>query len=286
MSLGLHTKVRLRLFAAGSCTHPEWVTIRGGMRTSVEFPAGFAYVEHPQEGGILIDTGYTSRFLQETSRLPYSIYRRLTPVELRPEQEGIPQLLAAGIETERIRKVILTHFHADHIGGTRDYPKAQFVYLQQSYDAVKSLTGLAALKAGFLRGLLPDDFAARSHTLGREAAAPLPFDSPFEWGYDLLGDGSMYAVELPGHAEGQIGIFLATESADYFLCADAVWSSQAYFENRPPHPLAGLIMSDRRAYQRTFQKLRELHLSYPELRIVPSHCRVSLKAWANEGGER
>lgn len=285
MRLGLPVPVRLRLLAAGSCTHPEWVTIRGGAWTPAEFPAGFAYIEHPEEGGILVDTGYTSRFEQETSRLPFWLYRRLTPAKIPPEEEGIRQLAAAGIDTSRIRTVILTHFHADHIGGARDYPKARFVYLQKTYDAVRNLRGLAALRAGYLKGLLPDDFEARSRPIDSGVAVPLPFRTPFEWGYDLLGDGSLYAVELPGHAEGQIGLFLGTERNDYFLCADAVWSSAAYRENRPPHPLAGLIMADRRAYRRTLGKLRELHAAYPALRIVPSHCRSSLADRPGQGGE-
>lgn len=285
MRLGITVPVRLRLFAAGACTHPEWITMRGGAWSPAVFPAGFAYVEHPHAGGILIDTGYTARFNHETLRLPFRIYRRLTPAKISPEEEGVRQLEALGIEAESIRTVILTHFHADHIGGARDYPRARFVYLQQAYDAVRHLNGVAALRAGFLRGLLPDDFTARSQPIGQQEAVRLPFSAPFDHGYDLLGDGSLFAVELPGHAKGQIGIFLATESADYFLCADAVWSSRAYRENRPPHPVAGLIMSDRLEYRRTMEKLRELHLQAPELRIVPSHCGYSLKAWAQPGGE-
>jgi glyoxylase-like metal-dependent hydrolase (beta-lactamase superfamily II) len=285
MRLGIPVAVHLRLFAAGYCTHPEWVTIRGGGRTSVPFPAGLAYVEHPQAGGILIDTGYTSRFFLETSRLPSSIYRWLTPVKLRPEEEAIRQLHAAGIDTADIRTIVLTHFHADHVSGVMDFPHARFMYLRKAYAAVKKLRGLAALKAGFLGGLLPDDFIARSYAWEQDAAVPLPFAAPFDHGYDLLGDGSLFAVELPGHAEGQIGVFLRTETADYFLCADAAWSRAAIHENRPPHPIAGLIMSNRRQYQRTFMKLQELQQAYPELRIVPFHCRASLFEWSQEGGE-
>ncbi|WP_438447050.1 MBL fold metallo-hydrolase [Gorillibacterium sp. sgz5001074] len=285
MRLGIPVTVRLRLFAAGACTHPEWVTLKGGAWSSAVFPAGFAYVEHPQQGGILIDTGYTARFNRETSRLPFSIYRRLTPAKVTAEEEGVRQLEALGIEADSIRTVILTHFHADHIGGARDYPRARFIYLQEAYDAVRNLNSLAALRAGFLAGLLPEDFAARSQPVSQREALRLPFPSPYAHGYDLLGDGSLFAVELPGHAKGQIGIFLATESDDYFLCADAVWSSRAYRENRPPHPVAGLIMSDRLAYRSTMEKLRELHLQYPGLRIVPSHCGYSLTAWTPAGGE-
>ncbi|MGP3786743.1 hypothetical protein [Paenibacillus sp. 1A_MP2] len=76
-----------------------------------------------------------------------------------------------------------------------------------------------------------------------------------------------------------MGILLRTEAHDYFLCADAVWSSRAFQEQRRPHPLAGIIMSDRLEYRRNFDKLVQLHQQFPEIRIVPSHCREALDSW-------
>ncbi|MNI45679.1 hypothetical protein D3C73_1001170 [compost metagenome] len=95
---------------------------------------------------------------------------------------------------------------------------------------------------------------------------------------DVLGDGSLLAVELPGHAIGQIGLLLSTQRHAYLLCADAVWSSRAYREDRAPHPLTRLIVPERKAYKESFDKLVRLHQQYPKLRIVPSHCP---EVWAD-----
>lgn len=308
------TPVQLYLGAAGYCTHPEVLTLRGGSIRPVRFPAGFACIIHPVHGAMLLDTGYSSRFFDETARLPNALYRYITPVVYQEQDSAVHFLKRIGLRTSDIRYVILSHFHGDHIAGVRDFPQAQFIYLPQAYDAVRSLGPLAAVKAGFLSGLLPDDFTQRSLPLtgrprqwtevrgakvdrgtGTEAevtgrtltltgtGAEAPRIFPWDEVYDIFGDGSLLGVDVSGHAAGMMGILLRTEQHEYFLCADAVWSSRAFREQRRPHALAGIIMSDRREYRSNFDKLVQLHQQFPAIRIVPSHCQEALNAWGTGG---
>lgn len=276
--------IKLMIRAAGYCTHPEWLTLRGGALRSVPFPAGFACILHPKHGPVLFDTGYSQRFFEETARLPNALYRYITPVIYRDEDSAESQLRAAGIAPEDVRYIVLSHFHGDHIGGLRDFHNARFIYLDKAYCAVKHLGPLASVRAGFLPGLLPEDFAERSLPI-RTKDIVQPFTKvnesafPCMEGYDLFGDGSLLAIELSGHAAGMIGLFVSTATEDYLLCADAVWSSRAYREDRLPHPAAGLIMSDRQQYKQSYDLLRQLHREVPTLRIAPSHCREALAAW-------
>lgn len=272
--------VQLSILSAGYCLHPERLTLRGGSLKPVEFPAGYALIRHPLLGPILFDTGYSARFFQETASLPASLYRRITPVVYSEEESAVRHLADNGIAPEDVRYIVLSHFHADHVGGVRDFPQAQYIYLRKSYDAVSSLGPVRATKAGFLPGLLPEDFNPRSLPVDEYSAKrPLPPGLPFSEAYDLLGDGSLLAVELSGHAAGMIGIFVSTSEHDYLLCADTVWSSRAFLENRRPHPAAGLIMSSRSEYIENFERLRQIHERFPEIRIVPSHCREALARW-------
>ena len=284
--LQLKRNVRLRLLAAGACSHPEALTLRGGTVRPVPFPAGFACIGHPEHGVVLFDTGYSARFFAETARLPAALYRWITPVAYRDEDGAASQLRRLGIAADDVRYVVLSHFHADHIGGARDFPQARFIYREEAYRAVARLGKLASVRAGYLPGLLPDDLAARSRPLEACAAVKLPGTMPFACGYDVFGDGSIVAVDIPGHAAGQIGLFLSTGPYTYFLCADAVWSSRAYREGRPPHRLAGLIMDNREQYRDSFERIRRLHEAHPDIRIVPSHCGEALAGWADaeEGG--
>jgi len=279
------TNVELHLGAAGFCTHPEFLTIRGGSLRPVPFPAGFACIIHPVHGPMLLDTGYSSRFFKETAHLPNALYRHITPVVYREEDSAVQFLARLGLNASDIRYIILSHFHGDHIAGVRDFPEAQLIYLPKAYDAVRSLGPVAAVKAGFLSGLLPGDFADRSLPLMRqpERWTKASEGFPFSEVYDIFGDGSLLGVEVSGHAEGMIGILLSTGEQDYFLCADTVWSSRAFREQRRPHALAGIIMSDRSEYRKNFDKLVRLHQQFPEIRIVPSHCLEALSAWGMGG---
>ncbi|QMV39805.1 MBL fold metallo-hydrolase [Cohnella cholangitidis] len=266
--------VELLLMSAGYCLHPEFVTLRGGSIRSAAYPAGFVCIRHPSRGWILFDTGYSSRFLELTKSLPYSLYRWLTPVRLQEENTAVRQLVKLGIKAEDVRYVILSHFHADHIGGARDFPYARFLYPQASYEAVRTLGPVRATRAGFIAGLLPDGFAEIGQPIEREGkSVSLPDGMPFNVGLDIFGDGSLIAIQLPGHAAGQIGLLLRTANARVLLCADAAWSSRAIRENRPPHPVAGFVMSDRSAYRDSFERLRRWQAADPGLIIVPSHCR-------------
>ncbi|GIO12691.1 Zn-dependent hydrolase [Cohnella xylanilytica] len=266
--------VELLLLSAGYCLHPEFVTLRGGSMRPAAYPAGFACIRHPSRGWILFDTGYSARFRELTASLPYSLYRRLTPVRLSEEATAVRQLAKLGIGAKDVGYVILSHFHADHIGGARDFPDARFLYPQAAYDAVRALGPVRATRAGFIAGLLPDAFADAATPIEREAQAADPGEgAPFQGCLDLFGDGSLISVPLPGHAAGQIGLLLSTANSRVLLCADASWSSRALRENRPPHPAAGLVMHDRAAYRDTFERLRRWQAADPKLIIVPSHCR-------------
>lgn len=259
--------IDLRILAAGSCSHPEWVTIQGGGPRPIQIPALFALLRHPTLGPILYDTGYTPRFLEETRRPPALFYRWVTPVRISQEQTAASQLRRLGIEPEEVKLIILSHFHADHLGGVRDFPAARFIYLPEAWEAVRGRTGVSAVRKAFLPGLLPPDFEERSLPLRQRIDLPETL-RPFTEGYDVLGDGSVLGVRLDGHATGQLGIIVA----DTFLCADAAWSSRAVRENRPPHPIARVLMDDPAAYRANFAALHELHRRNPALQIIASHC--------------
>lgn len=264
------------LLRSGSCLHPEFIVLRGGTWGSRAFPNLFALIRSEEHGIILYDTGYSPRFFNAARRFPYSIYPRVTPVSTSQEESAVAQLASLGIGANEVRWIIISHFHADHIAGLIDFPAARFIFIDRAFGAVKDRRGFGALLKGYLPDLLPKDFEGRSDPL-RAAHASSLFPKEMFPGrtYDIFGDGSLVGVELPGHSEGQLGVFVPSlERADSgtFLVADAVWTLDAVDEDRPPHALTRLIMPERSTYLRTIAELRAVQDSLPGVSLVPSHC--------------
>jgi len=272
------SEVKISIFNAGFCTCPEHIALRGGSRAHVRFPAMFALFEHPRFGAMLFDTGYSYRFFDETRGFPNRLYRLATPVSLREEQLAVNQLAGRGLRPVDITRVFISHFHADHVAALGDFPRASFVYLPQAYAAVKPLRRLRALTRAYLPGLLPPEFERRAVPVEPSMHVALPPEfAPFRAGYDLLGDESLLAVALPGHAAGQMGLFArAADGQVFFFVADAAWQGRSILENRPPHPIADLLFDDPRAYRATLAGLHGLGQGWPGLNLIPSHCAQTL----------
>jgi glyoxylase-like metal-dependent hydrolase (beta-lactamase superfamily II) len=266
--------VKVSIFSAGYCSCPEFIAIQGGRWRNVRFPAMFALFEHPRFGAMLFDTGYSERFFVETDRFPNRLYRMTTPVSLRPEQMAINQLSSLNIQPTDITRIFISHFHADHIAALGDFPCARYVYLPQAFDSVRNLRGLQALNRAYLPGLIPSDFSERAAPVAAALSRSLPLEyAPFTIGFDLLGDDSLLAVELPGHAIGQMGIFARDESGlTYFFIADAAWLARSIVENRPPHLLANFLFPDSVAYRETLSGLHTFHKNRPDVCMIPSHA--------------
>ncbi len=102
----------------------------------------------------------------------------------------------------------------------------------------------------------------------------LPYEfKPFNSGYDVFNDGSLYAVDLTGHAIGQLGIFIRFEShTPVFLCSDAVWVSKSFKELVYPSIVTNLLTGDPESYKQNIQKLHSLSQLSPQVEVLPTHC--------------
>lgn len=268
---------KLKLYECGYCTHPEKVVLPNGSLKRLKFPATVALLQHPTRGYILFDTGYAARFFQATKKFPYSIYAKLTPVFFSEEKAIVNQLEKDGIKREQIHTIILSHFHGDHIGGLKDFPNATILTFKNAYQSIRSISKFRALLKGCLLDLLPNDIDTRISFIDQGESVLDKCYGDFSKGYDVLGDNSIIAVDLTGHAIGQFGIFVNLLSGKkVFLCADAVWVSQAYEQLILPHKVANFIIEDVEAYKKNIKKLHHLSITNPDIDILPTHCS---KTW-------
>jgi glyoxylase-like metal-dependent hydrolase (beta-lactamase superfamily II) len=124
---------------------------------------------------------------------------------------------------------------------------------------------------------VPADIASRAAFFEDMPETPLPQAfRPFERGRDLVGDGSLLAVELPGHCPGHWGLALRTEQDGHvLLAADAAWSKDAIARAVPPPHLTTYLLGDTKVYRRTLLALHAAGRANPQLAILPSHCAAA-----------
>lgn len=261
--------LRCHILDTGYCLASEHHVIRGGRRQMIKCHALVGLLHHAVHGWMLWDAGYAPRLYEATRRWPFRLYRLATPLYIRPEWSVASQLGRWGLGAADISRVLISHLHADHIAGLRDFAAAELILHQAAYDAALQLRGLGALRRAFIPALLPDDFSRRARPLPPFRGPPLPGLGAT---YDLFGDGSALLVNLPGHARGQIGLLAHTNRGRVLLAADGAWLTRAIRERRGPHLLLGLIADDRPAVQHTLDRLHIFMQSCPDVLILPCHC--------------
>lgn len=267
-------RVNFRWCKAGCCTHPEFITIRGGKFSPVEFPSYFGLINHPTRGYILYDTGYSSHFHTATKHFPEKLYALLTPVKKHLTESALMYLQNLGVSPSEVSTIIISHLHADHIAGIKDFPQAKFICMKAACRLMLNSSKVKNLLRGILPTLLPDDFGDRVSFAEDYSIVSLGYQwLPYDTAFDLLGDGSLLGVPLPGHAEGHMGLILKSESdRDIFLVGDAAWHSETIRSLRLPHPLVRLLNHNHTLYYENIKKLNALSRLRKDLTLVPSHC--------------
>ncbi len=276
--------VRVRLLAVGSCHARAWLVDgrRGG--GELIFPAMVAVIDHPHAGTILFDTGYGAPLLASKSGAA-RFYRRVLPFQLADDERIVRQLEGLGVRPTELRAIFLSHFHPDHVGGLRELPALPLIYSRDGLDRLRRLRGLARLRAVFLPELLPADFDERARAIEDLPAVALDERwQPFTTAHDLLGDGSLLAVALPGHALGQHGLVCRLAGGrELFLVADAAWVHTNVDDLALPAWPVRQLLGDGKTLVETLRLLHALRRRRPELLLVPSHCEVSQRAFTAGG---
>jgi N-acyl homoserine lactone hydrolase len=183
-----------------------------------------AWAIETDEGVIVVDTGETAR-TSEAGYFPrwHPYFRLAVRIDVQPDQEIGPQLLAVGIRPEDVRKVILTHLHTDHVGGLHHFPKSEVLV---SGEELKLATGFVGRLRGYLPNRWPSWFAPR----------PIAFEStprgPFDRSYPVTSDGSVVIVPTPGHTHGHVSVIVDDGDVSFFLAGDASYTQQSLVEQK------------------------------------------------------
>ncbi len=250
---------RITAFEVGHCVHPACSVQRNAGWASCQFPSR-AYLVETQGQRWLWDTGYANHFFDHTRSGMFAWYRRVTPVHFDSTQALRVQLQSRGIGLRDLNGLVLSHFHGDHLAGLRDFDGVALACSRMAWQQVGPLRGIAALRRAYVPGLMPADVETRLRFVEQWPRTALPAQlAPFTHGHALPGSrGEVLVVDLPGHAAGHLGAFIATDDGWALLASDAAWTHANYREMKRPLPIAYLLMHDGRAYDRTLRDLQLL----------------------------
>jgi glyoxylase-like metal-dependent hydrolase (beta-lactamase superfamily II) len=246
----------MKVVFANSAMMPtvERLVLKRGRLQKIPLRVRYGLIFHPTFGPTLIDTGYTVETINGPRSWPLRFYGRLFQPRLCADGQPTAVLARFELMPSDIRHVIVTHFHADHVSGLRQFPNARFIADAQAVDQIYANNTFANVRHGVFPELLPDDFRDRLVTMQnskqRETTPELPN------GFDVFGDGSVLTVPLPGHLVSHFGVYFPQLEQAFLYAADTQWLHKAIMEQRLPGPPASITTADIRAAQASADMVR------------------------------
>jgi len=231
----------------------------GGFGDHREFGMGAILVHHPL-GCLLFDTGFGKDVDQHVKTTP--LLMRLTSSYTK-EATVAEQLKTAGIGSDQLLGIVLTHAHWDHVSGLPDLPGVPVLVEQQELDFIRRGGPVTALARSFT------DTPWRVY---RYSGGPY---AGFERSLDLFGDGSVVLVPAGGHTPGSVIAFVTTSAGQrYALVGDLVWQKEGVeLPAERPWISRRMVDADAGRVRELLVQLHQLQQANPGLVIVPAHDR-------------
>lgn len=258
--------INIRLFSTGYCTANNKHIHKNEKSYKVKCHAIFALIEHYKLGKILYDTGYSNSFYEETKKMPYFLYKLATPVYHKDENSCINQLKNIGLTSKDISYIIISHFHADHISGLKDFIDNTILCSGIGLNDFQSKNSLSGVLKGYIKPLAPKSL---NYLFPENFLTKTKFGNFDSWQWEE----NVFFIDLSGHCKGQLGLFLKnTNLGDVFFVADSVWSSKAFREKIYPSKITSIFVDDLKKSYDCLSKINQFYIENPNVLIIPSHC--------------
>ena len=267
------------VFANTAWVHTrERLILRGGRwGKRVSLPVRIGVLERP-DGVVLIDAGYSPEAISVAGRsLGLRLYSWVFAPELLPDGDPEHVLRDMGYAPDDVTAIVLTHFHVDHVSALARFPKARVIAHRPTYDQIVKRGFFANLHRGVFAELLPDDMPSRLEDITEKQSVEAPLGLGPAW--DVFGDQSVLAVDLPGHAEGHLGLCFPNAERPFLYATDAQWTMPALRGRAPGFP-ASTVAEDAMAAALSTARIAAFHDAGGEVMLChdPQMTRHDLKA--------
>jgi len=168
-----------------------------------------------------------------------------------PPLEALARL---GVDPASVSRLLLTHFHYDHVGNVDAFPAAELLVPERE---LRFWTGPMASRAQFAEVVEPAEIAriAEAHGTGRARTLGARTD---------VAPG-VTAIDVGGHSPGQQVVVVETDRGPVVLASDAVHLYEEFERDRPFE-----IVADLADMYRAYDVIREL-CRQPGAVMVPGH---------------
>ena len=236
----------------------------GGFGDRRDFTMSAALIKHPR-GDLLIDAGFGRDIDAHFARMPL-YFRAVTSYE--KAVPAVDQLGAVNYPRDRLRGILLTHAHWDHVSGVADFPGAPVFVTAEERRFIADGGSLTAVARA-----IPD---ANYQTYAFTGPPYLGFPAS----HDFYGDGSVVIVPAPGHTPGSVIIFVALpDGRRHAFIGDLAWQHEGV-ERREERPWLQRSLADHDPglVRADLLRIAAILARFPDFTVVPAHDARSFAA--------
>ncbi|WP_164011912.1 MBL fold metallo-hydrolase [Pyxidicoccus trucidator] len=250
----------------------DWAVERGGL-VNLKHPTAksaglqdgdepvqvfFHALRHPQRGLFIVDTGVETALRDAPEKSALSgLVRSAMHMEKLKVHAPLGEWLAK--QPQPLAGVFLTHLHLDHVMGMADVPRGTPVYSGPGETSARAVFHAAV--QGSTDRALEGKPALSEWTYAAEA------NGLFDGAVDIFGDGSVFALWVPGHTPGSTAYLVRSTKGPVLLVGDASHTRWGWEHDVEP----GTFTLDGPRGAESFKKLRAFASAHPSVEVRMGH---------------
>lgn len=217
-------------------------------------------LKHPQFGNFLVDTGVSQAVIDDAGKV------------------GVNWLIRTGMHTEKMKLhkstgdilhgldgtlsgVFFTHLHIDHIFGMPDISSNVPLYIGAGESTATDMMNIVVQSA-------TDQLFSDKQPFQEIQFQPDP-QNKFAGILDIFGDGSAFAISVPGHTPGSIAYLIRSTHGPVLLTGDTSHTRWGWEHAVEP----GDFTKDHNLNLINLKRLKDLVARHPQIEVRFGHQR-------------